>query len=71
MVEPMVAPMAATVLLAQLKTVMALAIALQSHGLEMDYVMAIVKSGVQTFAATIMMVATALMLNAQVVKTTV
>jgi hypothetical protein len=57
------------VVLALLRTVMALVIALQTHGLEMVYVMVTIKHGAQTFVATIMMVATVLMLNVKVVQT--
>ena len=48
---------------------MVLAIASPTHGLEMVYVMETIKHGVQTFVATIMMVATVLMLNVKVVQT--
>jgi hypothetical protein len=58
-----------SVLMAQSRTVMALMSAGETHGLEMDYVMAIAKNGVQTFVATIMMVVTVLMLNVKAVQT--
>jgi hypothetical protein len=58
----------ATVLLEQLKTVMVLVSVLLNHGSVMAYVMETVKSGVQTFAATIMMAVTVLMLSVQTVQ---
>ena len=60
--------MVATVLLEQLKTVMVLESVSMNHGSVMDYVMVTVKSGVQTFAAMIMMVVTVLRPSVQAVQ---